>query len=137
MLKRIIKNPFNILIPSPVSSLLPVFYFVFFFSFFGNFKSFFCEDTTGDLKLNRQFVLTVGDDFISKAYIKNGRQLSPQKKEKIVFENSNSFVAVQEKKDVGVKTFSIYKGKNGVWTAIRTYVEEDYAFSQKSNCIVQ
>ena len=131
------KNFLNILIPSSLSLLLSVFCFVFLFSYPAISKVYFCEDTVGDLELNRQFFLYVEGEVISKEYIKRGGQISPKTEEKIVFKNLNSLVAFDENYSVGVKTFSMHEGKNGVWKAIRTYVEEDFSFSQKSDCFVQ
>ena len=111
---------------------------MFWFSHPAISQVYFCEDTIGDIShLNRQFLLSVEDEVMSMAFIKKGKQISPKTEDRIIYKTSNSLVAVNDSYDVGVATFSMHKGQNSAWKAIRTYVEEDYSFSQKSDCFVQ
>ena len=74
-------------------------------------------------------------DIFTKVILQKKEIKGVKSKEKIVFQNENSFVSFQEYQQ-GISTTSLFESLDKIVT-IRTFIEKGYTFSQKSECFKQ
>jgi len=97
---------------------------------------YFCEDKQGDLTTKSKFTLFWSPDgYIFQNFFENNDLSGVKSREKIIFQNENSFVSYEEYKH-GISTMSFFESSDKLVT-IRTFIEKDYTFSQKSECFKQ
>ncbi len=98
---------------------------------------YFCEDTKGDLKVKSKYTLFWSPDgYIHGKYFKNEGNARVETRDKIIFQNDNSFISFDPNYKNGVTTTSFFESGNDI-VSIRTFIEKGYTFSQKSKCFRQ
>jgi len=71
------------------------------------------------------------------SFLKIGTTISPTTEDEIVYKDERSLVSVNSSYAEGVSTFSMHEGENAAWKAVRTHVDEDWSFVQRSECFAQ
>ena len=97
---------------------------------------YFCEDTEGDLKYKSKYTIFWSPDgYIKKKYFETNKSVGLESRQKIVFQNGNSFISSKLTGN-GIATTSFSENGNNI-VSIRTFIKNDYAFSQKAKCFRQ
>ena len=88
---------------------------------------YFCEDTEGDLKYKSKHTMFWSPDgYIKQKYFKTDETVGLESRQKIVFQNGNSFIS-SDLKGNGIASTSFFENGNNI-VSIRTFIKNDCAF---------
>jgi hypothetical protein len=98
---------------------------------------YYCRDVSGDLATPSEFYLDWPNDrAITMQFIENTQNSGPTTTDRIVYVDRHAFVAINTSLEAGISTISLMDTPGGAST-IRTFIDGDYSFVEKSDCVIQ